>query len=65
MHKPALRLFESKLVDVNRLRMFMSVIASVETQTIELRQSGKTCDETLARLCTGHHRIARMIRIND
>jgi hypothetical protein len=42
-----------------------SSIASVEAQTLELRQSGKTYDENLARLCTGRHRIARMIRIND
>jgi hypothetical protein len=42
-----------------------AVIASVEAQTIALRQSAKTYNENPARLCTGRHRIARMIRIYD
>jgi hypothetical protein len=38
---------------------------SVETQTTELHQSGKTYDEITTQLRTGCHRIARMIGIYD
>jgi hypothetical protein len=38
---------------------------SVEAQTIEIDQSGKTCDEIPAQLRTGCHRIARVLRIYD
>jgi hypothetical protein len=36
---------------------------SVEAQTIEFHQSGKTYDEITAQLRAGCHRIARVIRI--
>jgi hypothetical protein len=38
---------------------------SVEAQTIEVDESGKTYDEIRAQLRTGCHRIARTLRIYD